>query len=157
MPYVTQAADGYLWVTKSGLNLGFANGKGSTGVTGSGVKYVAGASDRNDRMAATGLFADGSRGDFRPTVPELRFEDQDRDGIQAEVLYGLIGTGNKLHDQEVAAEFYRIYNEWLSDFCGHARKRLVGLAAVPSYNVEAAVAEVRHVAKLGLGGIDFPV
>ena len=36
MPYVIQGSDGPMWVTKSGLNLGFANGKGGTGAVGSG-------------------------------------------------------------------------------------------------------------------------
>src|SRR5687767_6867010 len=66
VPYVTQGPDGPMWVTKSGLNLGLANGKGSTGVFGgSANKYVAGKADRQDRIASTGLFADGSQGIFR--------------------------------------------------------------------------------------------
>jgi len=31
MPYVAQTPEGHKWVTKSGLNLGLAYGKGSTG------------------------------------------------------------------------------------------------------------------------------
>ena len=31
VPYVTQGPNGPMWVTKSGLNLGFANGKGGMG------------------------------------------------------------------------------------------------------------------------------
>src|ERR1051325_8667713 len=67
MPYVIEQGDGPRWVTKSGLDLGVANGKGSTGASGSRIKYVPGQDYRLDRMAATGLFADGSQGIFRPT------------------------------------------------------------------------------------------
>jgi predicted TIM-barrel fold metal-dependent hydrolase len=157
MPYVVQRADGPHWVTRSGLDLGFANGKGSTGVSSAGGKsqYVAGKAHRLDRIASTGLYKEGSQGIFRPTTPELRLQDQDRDGIQAEVLYNLLGAGSKMTEPEVAVEFYHIYNEWLSSFCNHDRKRFVGLAAIPSHSVEAAVAETRRVAKLGMGGIDF--
>jgi predicted TIM-barrel fold metal-dependent hydrolase len=81
-------------------------------------------------------------------------KDQERDGIQAEVLYGLLGTGKRMTDREASVELYRIYNDWLADFCGHDRKRFVGLASIPSHTVEMAVAETRRVAKLGLGGLD---
>src|SRR6266446_6444438 len=100
MPYVTQGPDGPKWVTKSGVDLGFANGKGATGAMASGYKYVAGENDRADRMAATGLYVDGGQGIFRPTTPELRLQDQDRDGIQAEVMYGLHKAGSMMKDRE---------------------------------------------------------
>src|ERR1700692_4870933 len=76
MPYVTHGPDGPRWVTKSGLDFGLANGKGGTGAIASGRKYVAGQDHRADRMATTGLYADGSQGIFRPTKPELRLRDQ---------------------------------------------------------------------------------
>src|SRR5687768_830361 len=65
MPYVSQEPAGLKWVTKSGLDLGFANGKGSTGATGTGRKYHPGAQRRLDRMATTSLFSDGAQGIFR--------------------------------------------------------------------------------------------
>ena len=110
---------------------------------------------RIDRMASTGLYADAAQGIFRPTTPELRLKEQDRDGLQAEVMYGLLGTGSKITDPEVAVEYYRIYNDWLSSFCSYDRKRFVGLASIPSHSVDEAVAETRRVAKLGLGGLDI--
>ncbi len=154
MPYVVHGPGGPIWVTESGLNLGFANGKGcATGATGRRT-IVPGEDRRLDRIAATGLFTDGARGIFRPTAPELRLKEQERDGIQAEVIYGLLNAGNKMTDPDAALEFYRIYNDWLSHFCAYDRQRFVGLASIPSYSVELAVAETRRVAKLGLGGLD---
>ncbi len=155
MPYVVQGHDGPMWVTKSGLNLGLANGKGGTGAHAIGRKYVPGKVHRLDSMAATGLYTDGAQNIFRPTTPELRLADQNRDGIQAEVLYGLLGAGIKMTDREAAVEFYRIYNDWLSDFCSYDRKRFIGLASIPSYSVDAAVAETYRVANLGLGGLEL--
>jgi len=155
MPHVVQGENGPRWVTKSGLDLEFANGKGSKGVIAmNGVMYVPGREHRADRIASTGLYTDGIQGIFRPSTPELRIKDQDRDGLQAEVMYGLLGAGAKVTDREVAVEFYRIYNEFLSDFVSYDRTRFVGLASIPSHSVEAAVAEVHRAAKLGLGGLD---
>ena len=155
MPYVTQGSDGPIWVTKSGLNLGLASGNGVS-ATHVERRYVPGLATRVDRMASTGLYADGAKNIFRPTTPELRLQDQERDGIQAEVMYGLHNAGSKMTDREATIEFYRIYNDWLSDFCNYDRKRFVGLASIPSQSVEAAEAEARRVAKIGgVGGLDF--
>src|SRR5262249_54637919 len=49
---------------------------------------------------------------------------------------------------------YRIYNDWLADFCGYDRTRFVGLASIPFHDVDVAIAETRRVARLGLGGLD---
>ena len=101
MPYVEQDGPaGPRWTTKSGLSMGLANGKGSKGALGVGTPFVAGRTHRDDRIAATGLYEDGSKGILRPTTPELRIRDQDRDGVQAEVMYGLHGHGHKIKDQE---------------------------------------------------------
>src|SRR5580704_1337381 len=81
MPYVTVGEDGPMWVTKAGLSLGLANGRGSPGATGTGRKYVPGKIHRLDRVASTGIFEDARQGKLRPTTPELRLQDQDRDGI----------------------------------------------------------------------------
>ena len=156
VPYVAQTPDGPKWVTKSGLDLGFTNGRGGSGARdGTGFKFVGGKERRLDRMAETGLYSQGCQGIFRPTTPELRLQDQDLDGLQAEVLYGVLGAGSKIPDREAAVEFYRIYNDWLSNFCSYNRKRFVGLASIPNHSVDAAVAETLHVAKLGLGGLDL--
>src|SRR5688500_15945183 len=78
MPHVVDGPDGPKWVAKSGQNLGFANGRGGTGaVSANGYKYAPGMDERTDRIAATGLYADGAQDKFRPTTPELRLQDQD--------------------------------------------------------------------------------
>jgi predicted TIM-barrel fold metal-dependent hydrolase len=156
MPYVTDGPDGPVWVTRRGAQLGAANSAGASGATSFAVRYVPGRDHRVDRMAETGLFEDARRGVFRPTTPELRLQDQERDGLQAEVLYGLLGMGRRFGDPEAAVEFHRIYNDWLSGFCSHDRKRFVGLASLPSDSVEAATREARRAATLGLGGLELP-
>src|SRR5258706_16384128 len=94
MPYVVEGPEGPRWVTRSGAYLGLANGKGSTGALGGvgGKNYVVGNDHRRDRMAETGLYSDGGKGIFRPTTPALRLKDQERDGIQGECMYGLLGS-----------------------------------------------------------------
>jgi len=144
MPYVTEGPKGPLWVTKKGANLGLVNGMGSAG-----REYVPGQIHRSDRMAVTGLYEDGKRGIRRLTDPELRLKDQERDGVQAEVLYGILGATRRLNDAEAAIELTRIYNEWLADFCDTHPDRYAGLACIPNAPVEAAVEEMRRVIKRG--------
>jgi predicted TIM-barrel fold metal-dependent hydrolase len=151
MPYVTDGPKGPTWVTRKGAGLGLACGMGS-----GGREYVPGRIYRSDRMAATGLYDDGKRGIRRITDPELRLLDQDRDGVQAEVLYGILGATGRMNDPEATVEVMRIYNEWLADFCATHRDRYAGLASIPNQPLEAAIAEVQRVAKRGVvRGLDI--
>ena len=150
MPYVAETEKGPCWVAKNGARFGLRNGMGSAG-----RQYVPGQIHRSDRMAAQGLYRDGERGIRRLTEPALRLKDQDTDGVQAEVLYGILGAAMRLGDDEAAAEMMRIYNAWLADFCATHPERFAGLANIPSHDVAAAVAEVERVAKRGaLRGIE---
>jgi predicted TIM-barrel fold metal-dependent hydrolase len=151
MPYVTDGPNGPVWVTKKGANLGLVNGMGSAGRA-----YTPGKIHRSDRMASTGLYDDGKKGIRRLTDPDLRVKDQDRDGVQAEVLYGILGATSRVNDPEAAVEMLRIYNDWLADFVEAKPGRFVGLAAIPNSPIEAAIAEVERVAKRGaLRGLDI--
>ena len=151
MPYVVEGRKGLQWVAKNGAKFGLMNGMGSAG-----REYVPGEIHRSDRMASTGLYDDGRKGIRRLTDPELRLKDQERDGVQAEVLYGILGASMRLHDDEAATEMLRIYNHWLGDFCRTHPDRYAGLASIPSHDIGAAVAEIQRVAGDGvLRGLDI--
>src|SRR3546814_12510906 len=107
-------------------------------------------------MAATGLYDDGKKGIRRLTVADLRIKDQDRDGIQAEVLYGILGASQRLNDSEAATEMMRIYNEWLAGFCKPHPDRFAGIACIPNHDVAAAVEEIGRVVQSGgLRGLEI--
>src|SRR5438445_65434 len=145
MPHVVDGPKGPRWTTKKGANLGLACGMGAAG-----REYVPGRIHRSDRMASTGLYDDGKRGIRRLTDPDLRLRDQDRDGVQAEILYGILGVTGRLGDPEAAVEVMRIYNEWLADFCATHPERYGGLASIANHPIEAAITEVERVAKRGV-------
>ena len=144
MPYVEQREDGKYWTAKNGAQFGLQNGMGSAG-----RRYVPGQIHRSDRMASTGLYEDGAKNVPRLTSPNLRIQDQNRDGVQAEVLYGVLGAAMRLRDPEASVELLRIYNEWLADFCTTHPDRFAGIASVPSHDVDVAVAEVHRVTERG--------
>ncbi|MGZ5912394.1 MAG: hypothetical protein ACXWLB_21140, partial [Reyranella sp.] len=149
MPHVVEGPKGPEWVSAKGAKFGLMNGMGSAG-----REYVPGVIHRSDRMASTGLYDDGKKGVRRLTEVDLRLKDQDRDGVQAEVLYGVLGSSGRLADPEAAIEMLRIYNDWLHDFCRGAPDRLIGLANIPNYNMEESVAEMMRNAKRGVRGFD---
>jgi uncharacterized protein len=144
MPYVADGARGKEWVTKNVASFGLMNGMGSAGRL-----YEPGKIHRSDRMASTGLYDDGKKGIRRLTDPDLRLKEQDRDGVQAEVLYGILGATNRLNDNEAAGAMLGIYNEWLAGFCKAHPERFAGLANIPNHDTKAAVAEIERVAKRG--------
>jgi predicted TIM-barrel fold metal-dependent hydrolase len=150
MPHVAEGPDGPYWTCKNGTSFGLACGVGP-----GGQKLVPGQNYRVDVMAATGLYEDGKKGVRRPTDPELRVKDMDRDGVQAEVIYGILGAATRLGDHEAAAAMFRIYNDWLADFCRHHPDRLIGLACLPYGDIDAAVKELYRVATLGLRGVEL--
>ncbi|HWP77108.1 MAG TPA: amidohydrolase family protein, partial [Methylomirabilota bacterium] len=150
MPYVTDGPDGPRWTSRNGAAFGLAGGVGP-----SGQKYVPGVHYRADVMASTGLYDDGRKGIRRPTDPHLRVADMERDGVQAEVIFGILGAATRLGDHEAAAEMFRIYNDWLLDFCRHYPERHVGLACLPYGDIPAAVREIHRVAKMGLRGLEL--
>lgn len=150
MPHVVQTERGSHWVSANGAQFGLRNGMGSAGRV-----YVPGEIHRSDRMAAQGLYRDGEAGIPRLTDPDLRVKDQDLDGVQGEVLYGILGAAMRLNDDGAAIEMMRIYNEWLADFCASKPERFAGIASIPSHDVSASCAEVERVARRGvLRGIE---
>ena len=150
MPYVAEGPDGPYWTCKNGTSFGLVNGVGPAG-----QKFVPGTHHRVDVMASTGLYADGQKGIRRVSDPALRAKDMDRDSVQAEVMYGILGAATRLNDHEAATEMFRIYNDWLVDFCRHDPDRFIGLACLPYGDIEAAVQEIHRVAKLGLRGMEL--
>ena len=115
--------------------------------------FERGFSKRIDRMFDAGFFD----GRSHPTDPELRMKHQDMDGIDAEVIYGVLHLGNHIESRELLNLIYRTYNTWVADFCKANPDRLAGLACLPNEDPEAAAAELRRVAALGIRGAEFAV
>lgn len=99
-----------------------------------------------------------------------RLADYDHDGVAAGVVFhgsmnlepipfvagGLGKARSTVPDVELVGVGQAIYNRWLADFVSQAPHRHVGLAYVPMWDVDAAVAEVEWAHDAGLKGINFP-
>ena len=143
VPRIEETTEGRFWVA-DGIRLSGVEAVGSAG-----RPYTAGRWLRADRFAETGLFEDGLR---RPANPAQRLTDQDRDGVEAEVLYGLFGVTSRLLDPDLACVVERCFNDWLAEFCQHCPDRYIGLALLPAHDAGIAAAELERGATLGLRG-----
>jgi predicted TIM-barrel fold metal-dependent hydrolase len=94
--------------------------------------------------------------------PEQRIAEQDQDGLEAEVLFPNMQMGPRLwrtmSDDDAYRAAVRAYNDWLGEeYCAVSRDRLLGLGVIPWTNLDDAVAELEHCAKLGLRGVTLGV
>jgi predicted TIM-barrel fold metal-dependent hydrolase len=90
--------------------------------------------------------------------PEQRIQEQDQDGIDAEVMYPCQVGGpwlwRNVPDNEPYKAIVRAYNDWLAEeYCAASPGRLIGLGIIPMSNVDDAIAELQHCRRLGLPGV----
>src|SRR4030095_11546258 len=79
----------------------------------------------------------------------------ERDGVQAEIIFGILGAATRLGDHAAAAEMFRIYNDWLLGVWRPQFQRHLRLACLPYGDIGAAVREIHRVAKMGLRGLEL--
>ncbi len=85
--------------------------------------------------------------------PVERLKAMDLDGVKAAVLYTTRGFQLfKIQDQALQEACFRVYNDWLAEFCSIAPKRLAGLALISLFDIEHACDELKRCRSLGLRG-----
>ena len=91
--------------------------------------------------------------------PQARLADQALDHLRAEVLYpGAFGLQFwTITDAAYQRECFRVYNDWLSEFCAAAPGRLLGAGLLPLRGpIEWACEEAHRIAKKGLSSASIP-
>ena len=85
--------------------------------------------------------------------PPERIKDMALDGVEAEVIYTTLGFRIFwLKDADFQQACFRVYNDWLAEFCSYAPNKLAGLALISLYDIDAGINELRRCAKIGLKG-----
>ena len=84
----------------------------------------------------------------------------DDQGIRAQVLYPNVGGfGNgyflRLGDRELVADCVRAYNDFLTDWCSVAPHRLLAVTALPFWDLDLALDELRRCLDLGHRAVNF--
>ena len=143
MPRIVESDDGFSWVAgeRGELRLGTWASQGSR--VWSGV--------RGAHMREAGYTPE----DRRPANPEKRLADLERDGVDAEVIYGIFQLQNHVSDGDLVAACFTAYNQFIAEFCQTHPDRFFGLGCLPGHTVEAGVLEVERVARLGLPGAEW--
>ena len=104
--------------------------------------------NRGDR-GGTGRFEEKTGG----WDPGERLKEMATDGVSAEVLYPTLGLRLfGLDDPALQEACFRVYNDWIIDYCSAAPDRLIGLGMLSMYNVEHAVRELERCREAGLRG-----
>ena len=146
-PHVVERDGKKVWVSGDDV-------LGPYGVYGPGV-----TGGKRGRILAEAGFASGRQ--TRPSDLAQRREDQERDGVEAEIIYGIIGISRGLFsykgitDPELLSAIYRAYNEWIAEFNRTMPGRFFGLGCLPNHDATLAADEIRHCATLGLKGALF--
>jgi predicted TIM-barrel fold metal-dependent hydrolase len=93
--------------------------------------------------------------------PKARIDDMNVNGVLASVCFPTFpqfAGGTFLADpDELAIVAIRAYNDWhIHDWCGTAPGRLIPIAILPIWDMNAALEELRRVVALGVHSITFP-
>ena len=151
VPRTEERDDGLHWIV-DGQDKGMWNGVGP-GFT----KYTPCSFKHVDEMNAVGFEWDYRRGAKpRPTTPESRVADMDKENVAAEIVYGCIMINEMVGDTAIRDWADTVYNDWVADFAKKANpSRVFPLAIIPNSDPEAAAKELRRCAKMGLRGGDL--
>lgn len=122
-----------------------------------------GIDDAADTKAVTEAAEKAGAGDIdslreMTSDPELRFDVMRTDGISGECIYPTVGLYVwNTPDPAVGEACCRVYNDWIHDRLESRSPRFRCAGMIPTWNVDSAVAEVEHIADLGLASAMLPL
>ena len=138
MPIVESLEDGDWW---------YADGRR---IMGTGVGQVGVRFEDREKLKRAISFEELRPGGWDP---ELHIKDMEQDGVDAGVLFPTVGLLlYSLPDSDLLTEIFRIYNDWLAEFCNAFPDRLKGVACINTDDVKSGVKELERCAEMGLGG-----
>ncbi len=85
--------------------------------------------------------------------PVTRLADLWADGTVADVVYPTAGLSLLQYDDvELQLACIQVYNDWLAEFCAADPDRIIGVAMVPTWDIDVGVAELNRCGDMGLRG-----
>lgn len=107
-----------------------------------------------EEFEITGVTYEGSPG---TGSPEQRVAEQDRDGVDAEILFAGVGGPNfwkSIANDESYRAVIHGYNSFLAEeYCAVNPDRLVGMGLIPETGLNDALTELRYCKEAGLKGV----
>ena len=91
-------------------------------------------------------------------IPEEHVKAMDIDGIDAGIVYPTCSLVlYSVPDGDLLTAIFRTYNDWVAEFCNAFPKRLRGIGALNTDDIQSGVEELERCAKMGLVGAIIPV
>jgi predicted TIM-barrel fold metal-dependent hydrolase len=85
--------------------------------------------------------------------PRARVDEMATDGVSGEVLYPTIAMDQfGIPDAAVQEACFRVYNDWMIEYCSYRPAQLFGIACVSVYEIANAVRELERCKNAGLRG-----
>jgi predicted TIM-barrel fold metal-dependent hydrolase len=99
-------------------------------------------------------FEDLHRGGWDPTA---RLDEQDADGVAAEIIYPTVGMVLcNIDDFDLKKASFDAYNRWIAEYCSHAPDRLLGCGQTAMRSPEEGIDDLKAIKALGLRGVMMP-
>jgi predicted TIM-barrel fold metal-dependent hydrolase len=139
VPFIAHEDDGDWWYCDGHKVIGVAAGAQT------GRRF-----EDPDALSRTDTYENVRKGGY---IPEEHVKDMEADGVDASVIYPTVGLLlYSVPDSALLTEIFRIYNDWLAEFCRPFPKQLKGIAMLNIDDVQAGVKELERCAKMGLVG-----
>jgi uncharacterized protein len=110
--------------------------------------WGAAAGRKPEDMGPWCRFEDINPGSYDPAA---RVREMDEDGVDAELIFGSNYPSTYVtlcEDADLHHEMVRAYNDFMSEFCGHAPDRLGGTALLPNRGVDGVLQEIERVSSM---------
>jgi predicted TIM-barrel fold metal-dependent hydrolase len=138
-PRVVQEADGDWWMVDGHRTNSFQGGAQA------GKRF-----EHHDEVKPAARFAEVRPGAY---VPEAHVQDNEADGVYGSVMYPTEGLQLfSVSDSTLLTAIFRVYNDWIADFCSAYPKRLKGIAMINVDDAPEAVRELERTRQRGLVG-----
>ena len=138
-PRVVQEDDGDWWIVDGQRTNSFQGGAQA------GKRF-----EHHDAVKPAARFAEVRPGAY---LPEAHLADNEADGVYGSVLYPTEGlTLYSVPDSDLLTAVFRVYNDWIAEFCWTAPQRLKGIAMINVDDIPEAIKELERTRARGLAG-----
>ena len=138
-PRVVQEGDGDWWIVDGHRTNSFQGGAQA------GMRF-----EHHDELRPAARFADVRSGAY---ISDEFIKDNETDGVYGSVVYPTEGLQLfSVPDSELLSAIFRVYNDWIADFCSAYPGRLKGIALINVDDIPGAIKELERTRKRGLAG-----
>lgn len=89
--------------------------------------------------------------------PEARIEEQQIDGVAAEIIYPTVGMVLcNIDDFDLKKASFDAYNRWIASYCDRHPDRLLGCGQTAMRSPQEGIADLEAIKALGLRGVMMP-